>query len=444
MEQTPTSLDLSFATEVDAVQNVEEREIVVMVSLLAPHFEANERAPLDLVCVIDRSGSMSGPKLQLSKETLNFTIRQLQAKDRLAIVSYDHAVAVDLGLTQMDQKGKELAVTAVAKIRAGGSTDLCAGMLKGLELVKETGESLSSVSSVLLMTDGCANAGIQKSEEIIKELQKHRENSSSTTLHTFGYGGDHDVTMLKAISDEAMGVYYFIENQDQIPEAFGDCIGGLLSVVGQNVSVCVEGVDGSKITQVMTGFKTEKSGESSTVHLGDLQSEEGRDILCKVSLPSCEAGSANIIKATISYFNVLESIQVDIEQIITINRPDQLTEAVTCNPKIDQQKNRLLTAEVLIKAKQLADQGSLEPARELVRSTIKRIQESPSGNEIYCQGLLVDLQDCLSGMKDKQMYTTSGCYSISSKASSHTQQRATTSTKSYSTTSKTATRNNFK
>jgi hypothetical protein len=29
--------------------------------------------------------------------------------------------------------------------------------------------------------------------------------------------------MLKAISDHSHGIYYFVENKDQIPEAFGDC-----------------------------------------------------------------------------------------------------------------------------------------------------------------------------------------------------------------------------
>lgn len=83
--------------------------------------------------------------------------------------------------------------------------------------------------------------------------------------------------MLKGISDYAHGVYYFVENKDQIPEAFGDCIGGLLSVVGQNVFLTVEGISGSKVTQVISGFKTQQSTEGVfSVSLGDVQSEEVR------------------------------------------------------------------------------------------------------------------------------------------------------------------------
>lgn len=83
------------------------------------------------------------------------------------------------------------------------------------------------------------------------------------------------MALLKGISDYTHGIYYFVENKDQIPEAFGDCIGGLLSVVGQNVFLSVEGASGANVTQVISGFKTEKDANGAfTVNLGDLQSEE--------------------------------------------------------------------------------------------------------------------------------------------------------------------------
>lgn len=65
------------------------------------------------MCVIDRSGSMSGDKLRLCKETLNFTIKQLHSKDRLAVVAYDNTVTTPLDLCYMDSRGKELVSTAV-------------------------------------------------------------------------------------------------------------------------------------------------------------------------------------------------------------------------------------------------------------------------------------------------------------------------------------------
>lgn len=108
---------------------------------------------------MDRSGSMSGDKLRLCKETLNFTIKQLHSKDRLAVVAYDNEVITPLDLCYMDPRGKELATRAVQKIECGGSTDLCAGLLRGVEIIQKNPTTSGQVSSVLLLTDGFVHFG---------------------------------------------------------------------------------------------------------------------------------------------------------------------------------------------------------------------------------------------------------------------------------------------
>ena len=52
-------------------------------------------------------------------------------------------------------------------------------------------------------------------------------------VFTMGYGSDHDSEMLHHIADAGNGLYYYIENKDNIPESFCDCLGGLLSVTAQ-------------------------------------------------------------------------------------------------------------------------------------------------------------------------------------------------------------------
>ena len=45
-------------------------------SIKAPFYEPTSRSPVDIVAVIDRSGSMRGGKLELVKKTLLFVIDQ--------------------------------------------------------------------------------------------------------------------------------------------------------------------------------------------------------------------------------------------------------------------------------------------------------------------------------------------------------------------------------
>ena len=80
-----------------------------MSTIHAPQYEPSERAsraPIDLIAVIDRSGSMRGKKLDLVKETLRFVISQLKADDCFSIVSYDTNVTTNLPLCKLDAQNK--------------------------------------------------------------------------------------------------------------------------------------------------------------------------------------------------------------------------------------------------------------------------------------------------------------------------------------------------
>ena len=52
-------------------------------------------------------------------------------------------------------------------------------------------------------------------------------------MFTFGYGTEHDPSVLHAVAEAGNGLFYYVDNSDSIPESFCDCLGGLLSVAAQ-------------------------------------------------------------------------------------------------------------------------------------------------------------------------------------------------------------------
>jgi len=84
--------------EFGAQESTKESNIYGMVTLKAPSLlsnTANEkeqdelRVPVDLICIVDQSGSMGGSKIHLLKDTLNYIVDQTSVLDRLSIISFN-------------------------------------------------------------------------------------------------------------------------------------------------------------------------------------------------------------------------------------------------------------------------------------------------------------------------------------------------------------------
>jgi uncharacterized protein YegL len=428
----PNQFSFSCSAELDIAKCTQVDDFTIMVSLRAPYCETTHRAPIDLVTVIDRSGSMEGEKLSLVLDTLSFVIRQLQSKDKLSVVTYDDKVATVLPLMPMNSTGKISAQDKVRTIKSGNTTDLCGGLMEGIKVISSRTEK-NEVSSVLLFTDGLANCGIQKTPDIIQEIAK--KDPLPCTLYTFGFGADHDATMLKAISDKGNGIYAFINDKDNIANAFADCLGGLLSVVAQNINVELTFANGTTLNKIQTNYKQQETDGTHNIILGDIQSEEEKDILIRVKLPEItSAERAPIIGIKISYFDVLKSKQEERELTFSLPRDD--TAVPTPNLAVDRQKNRMIVADALSKAKSLADSGDIQSARKELTDASTLLQNSATASDEYVQTLIKDLIDCRDTLQDRQSYTTRGAQQMATYSSSHYAQRATYSVQSYTTTSR--------
>lgn len=82
------------------------------------------RPGLDLVISIDQSGSMSGQKIKLVRETLDFLVDELKDFDRLSLVLFNSIATVLTNLQPMTPENKKKYKEIIKGINAGGSTNL--------------------------------------------------------------------------------------------------------------------------------------------------------------------------------------------------------------------------------------------------------------------------------------------------------------------------------
>jgi len=452
--QNEVNVKLIGGVEYEEVAFNEEKEVLVMASVKAPLFEQNpedKRAPIDLCFCVDRSGSMAGDKLNLVKQAMHFVLKNMDNSDSLSIVTYDTNVKTLFDYTKMDKAGKAMATDMINDIISGDSTNLSGGLLQGMELALKR-KNPNDISSVLLFTDGLANHGVTETTKITAAMQavqdqqrannKTSESTSNannengnqnktTTVFTFGFGSDHDEKMLRAIAEAGFGMYYFVSDVDKIPTSFADCLGGLQSVVAQNITLSVEPQGGVVLLKSLsTKYRTSEGSlaeNNITLDLNDLYSEEERDLIFLVKLPALPAERPeehDIVNFNTKYFNVLTTQPTETTGSAKIRRPGTVNQEAKPNGLLDQQRNRLKVAEAMETARNTADAGQFNQAREIISKAKEFVEKSSTSEVAFCQKLVKELDECTSDLANKEYYKNEGSKKMSRKEQSHHYQRS--------------------
>ena len=86
-----------------------------------------------MLLVIDRSGSMSGKKIEQVRAALKYVLNNLRPGDLFNIVAYDSQVEVFRPeLQRFDEQTRKAALGFVEGLYAGGTTDIDAAMRTAL------------------------------------------------------------------------------------------------------------------------------------------------------------------------------------------------------------------------------------------------------------------------------------------------------------------------
>lgn len=431
---------------------------------VSPSYQSSQsHVPLDLVTVIDVSGSMAGKKIGLVQEAMKFIVSNLGEKDRLSIVAFSNKAWRVMTLKRMTASGKMTAVSAVESLTAKGGTNIADALITGSRILSERSVQ-NPVAAVMLLSDGqdtttISSYGFAKSghgrraeaeREQYRRLIPKREtkpggrlSARQIPIHTFGFGADHDPIAMHIIAEETGGMFSFVETEETVQDAFAQCIGGLLSVVVQDAKVSfVGGARGVKVAQVHSGSYEHHlgpEGHEGTVRLGDLYAEEERNILLEVWLPAFEtpeemeaadaAVSEKVLRARCSFLSkpLFQTVVRTKAEELIVARPgkDERVESVG-SLHVDRQRNRLRVAVSITQANELAERGDLSGALKTLQAARETIQTSHS---VKCgDGLSIALSAELKEMEgrlaNQRSYETAGRAFLLSSQSSHSRERS--------------------
>jgi Mg-chelatase subunit ChlD/Arc/MetJ-type ribon-helix-helix transcriptional regulator len=182
---------------------------ILFASIKAEDREISRPPSHKVALVVDRSGSMSGEKLEISKRACAKFLRSLDAEDQVAVITYDDNVDV---VTLLARASEDFA-RKVERIQSGGSTNLYGGWVLGAKMVGQGGK-------VVLLSDGLANVGRYTRAG---DLERHAGISYQkfgVATTTIGVGLDYDEALMAGMARAGGGGHYFAKTADKIMEAF--------------------------------------------------------------------------------------------------------------------------------------------------------------------------------------------------------------------------------
>ncbi|WP_455392297.1 VIT domain-containing protein [[Eubacterium] cellulosolvens] len=158
--------------------------------------------PKEIIFVLDKSGSMSGRKIEQLKTAFDQIINQLPTQDSFNIIMFDNTIQKyqsELIMATSDNRAK--AVNYINGISAGGSTNINDAISTALSMFEI---SESKVPIIVMLTDGLPTAGVTNPSSIRENIKN--SNTAEVAIFCLGFGFDVDFDFLKAMSLENYGM----------------------------------------------------------------------------------------------------------------------------------------------------------------------------------------------------------------------------------------------
>jgi Ca-activated chloride channel family protein len=205
------------------------------------------RLPLNLVVVVDHSGSMAqDERMAKVRQGLHLLIDELQPGDRLALVQFDDTVDVLASLA--DEPNAAALHAIVDGIVPRGATNIHGGLQAGFQLAAAA-YSVERQNRVMLLSDGLATAGELDPYVMISLAESYVSDGMS--LSTVGVGLDFDVELMRGLAEHGSGNFYFAEDAAAVEEIFTDELATSLTPLALDIVLNAIPATGYGITEVV-------------------------------------------------------------------------------------------------------------------------------------------------------------------------------------------------
>ncbi|KAI3980291.1 hypothetical protein MKX01_001362 [Papaver californicum] len=345
-------------------------------SLLDP----TRRAPIDLVTVLDVSGSMTGEKLLMLKRAMRLVISSLGSCDRLSIIAFSALPKRLLPLRRMSSQGQKCARRIIDRLVIGQGSSVGDALRKATKVLEDRRER-NPVASIMLLSDGH------------DEEQENNQNQNQNQNH-------HPQQQQHGSSKTRFSHLEIpvVENiQEPTEDAFAKCVGGLLSVVVHDLRLQLGFYSDSAPAEIAAVYSCTGKPTllgSNSIRLGDLYAEEERELLVELKVPILkhQSSSSQYIMSIRSCYKDPATQEVIFGKDQPLLVPGISSIKSSAVSKIERLRNLFITTRAVAEARRLIQHNDLSNAFHLLNSTKSLLKQSNSDDSEY----LVSLDNELS------------------------------------------------
>ncbi|EPQ56625.1 hypothetical protein GLOTRDRAFT_75412 [Gloeophyllum trabeum ATCC 11539] len=290
-------------------------------NLVTPHLSSGPsnsltplpHPPLDLILVISLPSPNSVPstaqlKIRVIKNTLDFVIGSLGAKDRLGLVTFEVGMGGRVRKTPFLCVGRAQSRARLTKFvdeigmrrqeeaeyedeflvrgNKDEKTDVVTAVNHGLDIVLQR-KARNPITGMLLVSDSS-----ESTRRAQMDLVLARAEAANAPIHSFGYGRSHDPASLWLISNHTSGTYVYVKDWYDLRDCVAGCIGGMMSIGLLNMKLHMKILDGHRFRiRKVSGGPTailSSDGRDVDVEVGELRYGEKKEMLVELELDNTD------------------------------------------------------------------------------------------------------------------------------------------------------------
>ncbi len=360
------------------------RHLLVEVEAPARKREDDEtEPPLNVALVIDASGSMSGPPLDMARKAAAGVIETLTGDDTFSLVSFADETIVHVDAVAADREGKRLALDALRKLGPRGCTDLEGGWRVGATCVEKASRP-GSQNRVIVLSDGHANRGVTDPEMLgLKAAAARKRGVFSSAV---GVGDGYSPTQLNALSEHGGGRTHRASGPDEIVEVVLGELGEIRSTAADDLTLVVDHPAGVAV-RPLGPFPTVPGDDATEIAMGTLVCGAERRVVLRVESGEGEVGEDVVLTLRPSWRDAdganvkgapMKAVLHRVEAVeLAAEAPDGPTAGAVA---------RIWKEDLVLKATTMIEDGAQDGAVQMLKDVLREFRdycrELPDGREL--------------------------------------------------------------